>query len=59
MKKETHNWRLVKSKIVLAYGTVSAAAAAIGSSTEGIRQAVRGRCPGVARKLKQAGLLAA
>lgn len=57
MSREIQKWRGVKAKIVLAYGTISAAAAALGVSTEGIRQAVRGRCPGIARKLKSNGLL--
>ena len=59
MSRETHKWRAVKAKIVVTHGTIAAAAGALGVSSEGIRQAVRGRCPGIARKLRDAGLLAA
>lgn len=59
MSRETHKWRAVKAKITVRFGTVSAAAAHLGCSSEGIRQAVRGKCPGIARKLTDADLLAA
>jgi hypothetical protein len=50
--RKLQNWRQVKAKIILRYGTISAAAAALGCSAEGIRQSVSGKCPGIARKLE-------
>lgn len=59
MSKETQKWRAVKAKIVVVHGTIAKAAATLGCSTEGMKKAVQGRCPGIARKMRDAGLLAA
>lgn len=49
--QKTKSWREVKAKIILRFGTVSAAAREIGCSEQAIRQTAQGRCPRVAEKL--------
>lgn len=52
--KKTQNWRVVKAKIVLRFGTVTACAQALDCSDEAIRMSVQGKCPKVRRKLEAA-----
>lgn len=47
-------WWLVKGKITSRFGSVTACALKLRSSTDSIRKAVEGRCPGVAERLKVA-----
>lgn len=51
---ERQNWRRVKGKIIARFGTVEAAARIIGCHPNAIRYAVRGLCPRVKAKLKEA-----
>lgn len=59
MSREIHKWRAVKAKIIVRYGTLARAAGVLDCSVEGIKQAVKGRCPGIATKLREHDLLAA
>ena len=52
--EQRQKWDRVKAKIIVRFGSVTACAAAIGRSDEAIRQAVAGKCPGVAKQLKEA-----
>lgn len=46
------SWREVKAKIIIRFGTISAAAAHLGCSAEAVRGAVKGTCPKVAKRLE-------
>ncbi|HSI11737.1 MAG TPA: hypothetical protein VK961_06815 [Chthoniobacter sp.] len=55
MSTKTHQtWNQVKGKIITKFGTLTAASAAIGASTEAIRLTVKGKCPHVAKRLEAA-----
>ena len=58
MSTRNQNWRVVKAKIIVSFGTLAKASGVLDCSVEGLRQAVKGRCPGIARKMRKAGLLA-
>lgn len=47
-------WWKVKAEIMAQWGTLSACANEIGCSTESLRQAAAGNCPGVWSKLQTA-----
>jgi hypothetical protein len=47
------SWRAVKAKIVIRFGTITAAAQHLGCSDEAIRQSVHGKCPRVAARLNR------
>lgn len=49
---KSQNWWSVKAKIIARCGTLASAAGKLGCSTEAIRKAVSGKCPGVAAKLE-------
>lgn len=51
------NWWKVKGRIIARFGTISAAAAHFENSTEGLRNAVKGKCPGILAKMEAAGLI--
>lgn len=53
-QKQSEAWLENKVKIIRRFGTVTALANRLGCSTEAIRQAATGRCPGVAKRLKEA-----
>jgi len=60
MQHEQQKWRAVKAAIVMRYGTIRDAAAALGVSPEAMRLAVMGKkCPGVRKKLIATRLLIA
>lgn len=47
-------WWTVKGKIIERFGSVVACAHKLQCSSNGIRMAVSGQCPGIAEKLKEA-----
>ena len=53
-RMKTQDWRNVKAKITVRFGTITACARHLKCSDEAIRQAVNGKCPGVATKLEKA-----
>lgn len=54
MTKFTKDWREVKAKITIKFGSVQAAARGLECSTEAIRLAVNGKAPRVLLRLQKA-----
>ena len=54
MTSKRKNWWTVKAEIIGHWGTLSACAGELACSTEGLRQAYEGRCPGIKRRLEKA-----
>jgi hypothetical protein len=53
MGKKPQDWRMVKAKIIVRFGTLGACAARLECSVEGLRSAVKGKCPGIWTRLQQ------
>jgi hypothetical protein len=54
---QKHLWKQTKAAIILRFGTLECAAKELGCSVDGLRVAIKGRCPGVLQKMIVAGLL--
>jgi hypothetical protein len=50
---EPRNWLGVKVKVIARFGTIRRAAVKLGCHHNSIRAAAEGRCPGIAKKLKE------
>ncbi len=55
-KSKTQTWRERKAKIILRYGSIAQCTRELGVSDEAIRLTIKGKCPGVAKKLEAAGV---
>lgn len=55
--KKAVRWNSVKARIVDCFGTISQAARKFECHPNAIREAAKGRCPNVRKKMEAAGLL--
>jgi hypothetical protein len=53
MRAEPKPWWIIKAKIIGRFGSITAAAQRLNCSSEGIRSAAQGKCPGIMKRLEK------